>query len=185
MSENPYADNFDAQNPYASSVDVVDGDGRSNIEQLRHQYLKHEASVQSIGTLYILGGALGGLAGVGFGVLGARNDAPASIAIALFILVLSLGQFVTGLALRKLEPWSRGVATVLSAIGLLGIPIGTLISIYFLYLLQSRKGAMVFSPEYREVIEATPHIRYKTSPIVWILVLLMLSLVGFAIFASR
>jgi hypothetical protein len=37
---------------------------------------------------------------------------------------------------------------------------------YILYLLLSPKGSMVFSPEYWEAIERTPHIKYKTS---WLL----------------
>ena len=70
------------------------------------------------------------------------------------------------------------IAIVLSAIGLLGFPIGTLISAYFLYLLVSEKGKVVFSDEYKEVIRKTPHIRYKTSIVVWIFLGLLLLLIG-------
>ena len=45
---------------------------------------------------------------------------------------------------------------------------GTLIGFYMLYLLLSKKGTMVFSPEYKEIIAQTPHMKYKTSPVVWI-----------------
>jgi hypothetical protein len=54
---------------------------------------------------------------------------------------------------------------VLSGIGLLGFPIGTLINGYILYLFLSKKGRTVFAPEYQEVIEATPHV--STAPRSW------------------
>jgi hypothetical protein len=57
---------------------------------------------------------------------------------------------------------------VFGAIGLLGFPVGTLIAGYLLYLLWSEKGNVVFSPRYQRVMQATPHIKYKTSIIVWI-----------------
>ena len=181
-SNNPFAEATDPENPYASVTDFDDGDGNSEVERTRNQYLNHEASVQSIGTLYVLGGFLGCLSvlGVGAAAFGGGVGAPEAL-IALFILALCGCQLATGIGLRQLKPWARIVATILSAIGLLGIPIGTLISIYFLYLLQSKKGAVVFSPEYREVIDATPHIKYRTPVIVWILVLLLLAVIAIGI----
>jgi hypothetical protein len=67
-------------------------------------------------------------------------------------------------------------AIIFSVIGLIGIPIGTLISAYFLYLLLSQKRTMVFSDEYQQVIEQTPHIKYKTSIVVIILLVLLVVL---------
>ena len=88
-----------------------------------------------------------------------------------------------------LKSWARWTEVVLSSILLLiylivivsmavqpsnpdaGPTIGgsvvlSLILGYILYLLLSKKGSMVFSPEYRLIIERTPHIKYRTS---WIL----------------
>ena len=42
-----------------------------------------------------------------------------------------------------------------------------IIPAYILYLLLSSKGAMVFSTEYKEIIARTPHVKYRTSCIVW------------------
>lgn len=48
---------------------------------------------------------------------------------------------------------------------------------------------MVFSPYYKEIISQTPHIKYKTSIVVWIFLGLLLALLGLgivgAIFAGR
>jgi hypothetical protein len=75
-------------------------------------------------------------------------------------------------------------AIIVSAIGLLAFPCGTLISAFALYLLLSPKGEMIYSPQYKEIVQATPHIRYKTSIIVWILLFLLLGLIAFGIIAA-
>jgi hypothetical protein len=43
--------------------------------------------------------------------------------------------------------------------------VGMLIAGYILYLLLSPKGAVVFSRPTREIIARTPHVKYRTSPI--------------------
>jgi hypothetical protein len=71
----------------------------------------------------------------------------------------------------------------LSVLGLLNFPIGTVISIYFIYLLVSAKGQFVMTPEYAAIRAVTPHIRYKTPIWLWVvlglLVLLLLPLLVF------
>ena len=47
----------------------------------------------------------------------------------------------------------------------------------------SRKGRMVFSEEYRRVIESTPEIKYQTSCLVSFFVVLMLALVTIGVVA--
>ena len=80
-------------------------------------------------------------------------------------------------------PWAKIPAAIIAAVGLLSFSIVTFISIYILHLIFSSKGQMVFSPEYKEIIRQTPHIKYKTSKIVWVLLgivglLLLAGLVG-------
>ena len=88
---------------------------------------------------------------------------------------LAVLMFFTARGLRRLQPWSRIPSGILSTIGLLGFPIGTLINGYILYLLFSRKGNVVFSPEYRDIIDRTPHIKYKTSLVVKVLAAVLLA----------
>ena len=73
---------------------------------------------------------------------------------------------------------------ILSGIGLLGFPLGTIINGYILYLVFSQKGTTVFSDEYHAVIAQTPHIKYRTSIVVWILVGLVLLLIAIGIVAA-
>jgi hypothetical protein len=100
-----------------------------------------------------------------------------------FYLGLGILQGATAMGIRKLQNWARYVAVVFSVIGLLGFPIGTIISAYFLYLLLSQKGTMVFSDEYKEIIAATPHLKYKTSIIVIILLILLVVILVFGALA--
>ena len=195
QGENPFADDA---NPYrASSIDAtaMPPEVAGSAEAIRRAHIAHEASVKSIGTLYLLGFAVMilGLIGLGVGLFAApENAAPqdvaATIGMGVVFLVIGSVQGFVGYFLRQLKPWARWVAVVFSAIGLLGIPVGTLISIYFLYLLLSEKANTIFSPEYQHIIAQTPHVKYKTSIVVWILLgvlfVLFALLIGAAIFGG-
>lgn len=136
----------------------------SGSEQIRQAHIQHEASVKSVGFLYFMAAAVL-LFGGSFSTL-AGGDAAA---IGIFMLVFGAGLVATGIGLRKLKHWGRVAAGCLSTLGLLGFPIGTLINAYILYLLFSQKGKMVFSEDYKRIIAETPHIKYRTSIVVWVL----------------
>lgn len=189
-------------NPYAAtSMSAETGSTESQDAELtRRKYLSHEASIQSVGLLYMLGAAFSMLYGVGivFAMLYSQT-APATgnpasvdyaeIAIGLVVFAVGMLQAYGGWSLRTLNASGKPIAVLLSVIGLLGIPIWTLISLYILYLLLSEKGRMVFSPEYKAVIAATPHIRYRTSLLNWILLFVFLAivvgLVAFAVLGTK
>ncbi len=153
--------------------------GSTAAEQMRKEHLKHEASIKSVGLLYYLGGA--GLLLVGLmSFLSITRDGPRlAILVGVFLLLLGAGQLWVGTGLRRLQKWARVPTGILSGLGLLGFPLGTLINGYILYLVFSQKGQTVFSDEYQAVIQQTPHIKYRTSIVVWILFgLLVLALVA-------
>ncbi|NQU22281.1 MAG: hypothetical protein HQ567_13445 [Candidatus Nealsonbacteria bacterium] len=168
-------------NPYASPAAELGPAHRrpedlSDAERIRHEHLKHEASIQSVGQLYYIATALitfGAVIGIADGAV-ALGGAVVLLAILYFGLILVL--FLLGRGLRRLDRSVRGLAGVLSGIGLLGFPFGTIINAYILYLLFSPKGRFVFSPEYREIIRLTPHIKYRTSIIVMVFAVLLLAL---------
>jgi hypothetical protein len=184
-SEDPFG-----PNPYAPTTNVSEVQiATDDVEAYRRAYLNHEASVKSIGLLYMLGAIF--MVPVGaFMVFGAvfagqaQADAAVMAVVGVIYLGLGLLQGYAALGLRRLDPRARVVAIVLSVIGLLGIPIGTLISAYFLYLLLSEKGQIVFSEHYKQVILQTPHIKYKTSIVVWILLIILLVLIAFGLLAA-
>ena len=145
-------------------------------EQIRKDHIKHEASVKSVGILYFLAAVFLILAGI----IGMTSEKGAGILPGLLLLGFGAGQFWLGIGLRRLKSWARIPTAILSGIGLLGFPLGTIINGYILYLVLCQKGKTVFSDDYQRVIEQTPHIKYKTSIIVRIFLGLLLLLIGLA-----
>jgi hypothetical protein len=174
-------------NPYAPPKAVVaDVTGAvAEYEAIRRDYIEHEASVRSIGTLYYLGGGLLLLAAVV--MLPGLATQMSEMSVAQVVLLVMLGVLYVGLGalsilvargLRQLKAWARITTIVLAAIGLLGFPIGTLINAYILYLLLSAKGKRIFEPDYAEIVAATPDVKYRTSIVVWLVLGLLVLLVA-------
>ena len=173
MSQNPYAPPSSAAGPNFNL-------GQPTSETIRRLHLKHEASVKSIGTLYFLSG----LIVIGIGILPlfiTTKDLEFTPALSAVFAVIGLLKIWLAIGIRKLKKGAKVPAIIVATFGLLGFPLGTLISAYFLYLLCSQKGTMVFSDAYAQVIAETPHIKYRTSVLVWILLALLIGLVGLLI----
>lgn len=172
---NPYAP------PAAHVADIVSG-ADSHAEAIRQEHIKHETSVRSVGMLYYFGSFLMVMGGIGLLMLGRMNEqTQLGFLIGLIYLILGALSLVVARGVRQLKPWARKTCIVLSAIGLLGFPIGTLINGYILYLMLAAKGKRVFEPDYPAIIDATPHIKYRTSIVVWVLLALVLIAVAAAI----
>ncbi len=171
MGENIYA---------APSANLQSFNDEGGFEQLRKKYIQHEASVKSIGGLYLIGAFFCVIAGL----MSVFSGDGAELITSLMILVFAFLYGWLGISVRKLKPGSKIPVGILSGIGLLGFPIGTIINAYILYLVFSAKGKMVFSDEYQEAIAATPHVKHKTSIILKVFLLLLLLVFAFAIFAT-
>ncbi len=167
MSENPYT------TPQSFETPALQVTGA---EEIRRAHIGHEASIKSVGVLYILGAIFTGLGTIAaFGGMladkdlsGGESDIMVGPLAGVIFAAITIGYALTGSAIRKIKPWSRVVVGILSGLGLIAFPVGTLINGYILYLFFSKKGKMVFSPEYKDIITATPHVKYKTSKWVWI-----------------
>ena len=168
---NPYA-------PPAARVDDVAVD--SAAEATRREHINHEASIKAVGILYYLGGVGVVIAGVG-ALAGVKGGMHVGLAIGLGLVAVGVLQFFAGWGVRGLRSWGRVLGTILSVIGLLSFPVGTLINGYILYLFFSRKGGTIFSPGYQDVIAATPHVKYRTSIVVWIFLALVVGLLVVAV----
>ena len=166
-------------NPYqAPAADVVDQPAPSDaMIALREQHLRHEVQLKSVGSLYFLGGLM--LALGAFGMLASTSVGTqpldperASVFRALgFIYIgLSAASFVLAAGFRRLRSWVRIPGGIMSILGLLAIPIGTLVNIWILYLMFGKAGRVVLAPEYQDVIAATPQVRYRRSVGDWIAV---------------
>ena len=183
-------------NPYAPTSFVSETDGLElDVEAFRNRYLSHEASIKSVGILYMLPGILvmtffvifllvaivGALAGNANG-LGAVDAA----GVIFFFVYGGFGalSYYAGWGIRRFQKGPKVIVTILSAIGLIGFPFGTLINGYILYLLHGENGKVVFSDRYQEVIRQTPHIKYKTSIVVKVFAILLLVVIVMGIVAA-
>jgi hypothetical protein len=162
----------EAANPYAAPAARVE-DVDSEAERIRREHINHESAIKSVGILYYLGGVLVTIGALASLVGAAKEPGGAAVFIMLLLVAVGVGQLFAGWGVRALKPWGRIVGCVISGLGMLGFPIGTLINAYILYLFLSKKGGTIFSPEYKEVIAATPHVKYKTSIVVWIFIALI------------
>jgi hypothetical protein len=151
-------------------------------EEIRKKYINHETNVMSIGVLYYISSIILVTFGI-FTVFNPKIEPVRKLLTAVFSISLGIFQFCVGTGLRKLKSWARISTSILSGIGLLGFPIGTLINGYILYLVLCKKSATVFSCDYQQVIAATPQVKYKTSIIVWILLGILIVIVLLVIFS--
>ncbi len=179
--ENPYAASLvDDHSPPIASAE------QEEYERIRQHHIKHEASIKAIGALYYLGSIILGLVGIAllFGLLAGEQFGNAPSWIVILALTFCVFQFFVGRGLRSFQPWARYAAAGSSLLGLLDLPIGTLVSIYILYLLLSKKGQTIFSEPYKSVIAATPHVRYRTSWIVWAALIVLVVVLIASVFAA-
>jgi hypothetical protein len=200
---NPYAaPEAELGAPAAAGTD----EDLARAEAIRSAYLAHEASVKSLGSLHYLGALFFGIAALGLGayVMTARvgnNPFSAAMTAAAVLYVVMTGLNVAlGNGLRGLRPWARWTDAVLMGLSflssllamvgwliaqlyapLLGGSLGLLFQAYILHILLSSKASVVFSPEYREIIARTPHLRYKTSLLVKFVLAVFVGLITLAI----
>ncbi len=186
MSDNPYAPTPGTPGGYVQGpiFDISDA------EAIRKQHLNHEASIQGMGSMYILGGVLGSLLGLAYGAMGIvalsggagaiPSNSPALdparvvlVGLGGGVLTVAMAQFYAGWTMRRFDPKGKTVAIILTSIGLIVFPCGTLLSAYTLYLLLSAKGQFIYSPRYKEILAATPHIKYR-SIVAWVLLAVIL-----------
>jgi len=173
----------EATNPYSAPTARVEDTDQGEAETIRRAHLNHETSVKGAGSFYLLGGILLTIGAVLALAAGGVTDGADAI-VAFVVMGIGAAQLWAGLKVRALQRGGRIAGGLLSSLGLLAFPIGTLINGYILWLFFSDKGRTVFSDAYRDVIAATPHVKAKTSIVVWILLALLLGLLALGIVAG-
>ncbi len=156
-------------------------------EALRRKHLTHEARLQSVGTLMMLLGAFNVLTGPLFVLVGvfavivvAMNpgvdEGALSGGVVFGVLLTGLGalNYRGGTGLRRLDPRHRTLYTVLTSLWLLSCTFFSIFGLWALFLLHSPAGNIVLSPEYAVARRLTPHIKFKTSVVTWIVLGLLI-----------
>jgi hypothetical protein len=166
MSSSPYAPPLAAVNDPAA--------GSSEVEAIRREHLAHERQLKSVGILYYFAGTMVVIGFMAFFIAwvlpapGNTKTPPGIFAITVLYFVLGVLSLVLGYGFRRLKPWVTVPATILSALGLLAFPVGTLINARILYLIYCKKGRIVLAHGYSDVIAATPHMKYRLTAGDWI-----------------
>lgn len=98
--------------------------------------------------LLAVGLGVGGLGGAAAedadGALGALFGGGIVIAVGVFVGLLAIPNIIAGRGLLNRRPWARTLAIVLSVIGLLNFPIGTIVGAYSLWVLLNDETRRLF-----------------------------------------
>lgn len=180
------------ENPYASpQVRELTADvPLSEAERIRQEHLSAEVTCKQVGLLCYFGGSIATIYSAMLFILGAiwwaRWDFEFGRLLVVSGMLIGSGvlallawvHFRTASRLRRLDPAARFGAILLSVLWLLYFPIGTLLGGHLLWILNSERGKNLFTPEYQAIVAETPHVKYKTSIVVWIFLgLILLSFV--------
>ncbi len=124
-----------------------------------------DTHVRVLGVIHIAFGVLGLLAGVMLfvifggaagivGTVGAMEDPEALIAVPIIslvgavivgiVVILSIPSLAAGVGLLSYQNWARMLALILSVIGLLNVPIGTIVGAYGLWVLLTPETEVLF-----------------------------------------
>lgn len=169
MELNPYAP------PKAQALQA-----NTQAETIRREYINTEASIKSVGLLYYLMMVV--LIAAGVFLFTEINAKSVSTALPVGGILLFLGTGVGFVAhgLRRLRSWARMPTIIISSIaliyGLVNLSGGIVIHIYILAKMMSRQAQFVLTPEYQQIIAATPHVKRKTSIVMKVLLILLLIL---------
>jgi hypothetical protein len=122
-----------------------------------------ETHVKVLGALQIAMGTLGLFAavvlvlvfGVASSAVGLSGDPDATVALPIigitgvalvaFLVVLSLPGVIVGIGLIQRRPWARVAGIVLSILGLMMVPFGTIVGVYGVWVLFSKETERLFS----------------------------------------
>jgi hypothetical protein len=194
-NSNPYA--APSENKYSGYTSPYQSQlGDANAESIRRAHIQHEASIRSVGTFQQIGAVMNAIYALMFIYLifvppqewnEQRETSPAVHALVMtFTIVFLAGASALfwwiGAGLKNFRTPQRTVATIFFAIGLMALPLGTLINGYFLWLLHSQKGNTIFTSEYRRIVRATPHVRPGMSCMLKALIIFLILAILLTIF---
>jgi hypothetical protein len=102
-------------------------------------------------------GIVVGLIVSGAGVISGEREAmfitgTVGVAIAGFLVVLSLPGIIAGIGLLKFRPWARILAIIIGVLHLLSFPFGTALGVYTLYVLLNAEAPSIFGVQQGAVV---------------------------------
>lgn len=156
--------------------------------QIRRQFIDCEANLKTIAGVLLLGGVFLAASCVipGFLLISQQGlDGLEAAAIMGVPAILGIVQFVVGLQVRSFRPSGRIGAIVFCSLWLLFIPFGTIVGGACLWYLVRPAARYVFTQEYCDIIQRTPHIEFCTSRASWgILIIVLLGILGLIVVSN-
>ncbi len=148
---------------------------------LRAGHLRHETSLRMFGLLYYIASGLLGVTAIACVVIKGSMVAGRFGAM---LAMVAAGHGLAGFHLRRFDARGRYSATLMAVLGLVALPVGTVLSAYVLYLIHSTQGRTILSPDYRAVIQATPEIRGRVTNSVLALGIALVGVTIYGLFRS-
>jgi hypothetical protein len=156
--------------PVASGLDSSNEASELSAEEIRMSHIKRESLVRTLGWIVFTLGVLIGCVALAIttvavlGLVAGQENAPSTEiwfgVIFVVGLALAFGTFSYGLV--NLQAWCRWIALFGSLTSLYFMQAGgRAVALLFIWQLLTNKTATVFSRQYREIVDQTPHIRYQ------------------------
>ena len=126
---------------------------------VRQPLLSHEASIQSVGSVMLLGGVfliLGPLTGLS--LIGDQLSSPGSVVSGVLLTAYGALSLRAGLNLRRLEANNPLLHTLVLILWTVSSSPLSLLGLWAFYLLYSKAGTIVLSQGYQEIRRRTPHL---------------------------
>jgi hypothetical protein len=136
----------------------------------RRRFLIHESQLRSLSLFYFVGGGFILFFGICLLIL-VVSPIKDPVPFLLPVVPLLVGGFFiwVGALFKHMDRRAIVAGTFATVIGMLAVPVGTVIGCYILDLIHGKKGKYVFSKSYRQIIHDTPQIQPKTSVLVIVL----------------
>lgn len=156
---------------------------QGDIEAIRREHIGHERQLRAVGLLFGLGALAMGLTLIAIVIplmadsKGPGDLPPATLAAFVLLCTMCVLYAFAAQGYRRLRPWIKYLGTPLSLLGLLAVPLGTLIHGYILYLLWGSKGRRVLAPDYASIMRDTPHVKYRYTAGDWIVLGLLVAFI--------
>lgn len=150
--------------------------------KIREEHIGQERSIRGAGTLFLASGTIFLLTGVISLLTDFKPDdateTPEEIKlISAISAALGFLTALVGWGIRQLKPWSRLPFILLNIPGLLGFPLGTLISFYCIRMTIGETGKYILSEEYQRIVSRTQGVKLRTSIFVWLILALFAGII--------
>lgn len=152
--------------------------------EIREAHVRHESRLRAVGWLYAFFAAALGMVAAGLWRDSGGPPQPGDgffRGLIVFAALMAAASLVLAAGFLRLNPWVRLPATIVSGLGLLLIPVGTILHGYILMQVWSPQGQRILKPDYADIIAATPEVRFRRTAGDWVAAVLLVAAAAVAL----